>query len=360
MRTDPVLGGPTETPAFTPGLPGRAFADGVSQSGREPNRLFLNIDSRRFVDVSGVSGLDHEADGRAFAWLDYDRDGWRDVAVVNANAPLLQLFRNRIGDDTDADDEAGVVALAFVGANHGAQAAAGRSNRDGFGARVEIDLGERKLVREHRAGEGFAAQNSATLLVGIGGQPEAEGITVHWPSGVVQRVEDVDAGTRLTLFEDPAQSPDGSGVSEAEYAVELPSHDPTDGDEPAELPQFAGEAELQVLTTLATWCEACRDELPALRVLRERFDPARVKLYGVPVDRDDTAEGLRRWAREHQPPYEVRTELAMEDREQVRAFVEKTLRRDALPASLIVDADGRVLRTLWGAPTVSDLRALLD
>ena len=75
---------------------------GVSHSGHERNRLFLNRAGEQFVDVSGVSGLDDAADGRSFALLDFDRDGWLDIAVVNANAPLLRLYRNGFRQSKEA------------------------------------------------------------------------------------------------------------------------------------------------------------------------------------------------------------------------------------------------------------------
>ncbi len=68
----------------------------VSLSGGERNHLFLSDRGRHFDDVSGVSGLDTPGDSRSFAVFDYDRDGWQDVALVNTNAPFLNLSRNEI------------------------------------------------------------------------------------------------------------------------------------------------------------------------------------------------------------------------------------------------------------------------
>ena len=63
-----------------------------SFSGGERNRFFLNGAGRTYTDLSGVSGLDSIADSRGFALIDYDRDGWMDLVVVNSNEPQLQLF----------------------------------------------------------------------------------------------------------------------------------------------------------------------------------------------------------------------------------------------------------------------------
>ena len=129
-------------------------------SGSERNNLFLSREAREFVDLSGLSGVDDPADGRSLAIFDYDRDGWLDFAVVNANTPLLQIFRNQIGGRSGVQGE--VLAVRFEGGNRTAKPAEGLAPRDGYGALVEVVLGEDRLVREHRAGEGFAAQNSAT------------------------------------------------------------------------------------------------------------------------------------------------------------------------------------------------------
>jgi len=81
-----------------------SIEEGVSFSGHERNHLFLNRGDR-FVEASAISGLDDIADSRAFGILDFDRDGWSDFAVVNANSPLFELFRNEISpvvhDDAD-------------------------------------------------------------------------------------------------------------------------------------------------------------------------------------------------------------------------------------------------------------------
>ena len=63
-------------------------------SGSERNHLFLSSHGKSFLDVSGISGVDSPSDGRVSVWLDMDRDGRQDLAVVNSNRPLFQLYRN--------------------------------------------------------------------------------------------------------------------------------------------------------------------------------------------------------------------------------------------------------------------------
>jgi hypothetical protein len=190
-----------------------------SFSGYERNHLFVNQGGKAFVDLSGVSGLDTLGDSRSFAVLDYNRDGWPDIALVNANAPLFELFRNELGGSQMAAGHK-VLALRFVGGNQRAQPDPDRSCRDGYGAVVTVELGDKRLVREHRCGEGFAAQNSSTLLIGIGDHPAASRVSVRWPSGHVQHVDNVAAGTLLTAYEDPLQAPDKKSFYRETYRIE--------------------------------------------------------------------------------------------------------------------------------------------
>ena len=193
----------------------------VSISGHERNHLFVSRAGEQFADISGVSGLDHVGDSRVFALLDYDRDGWQDVALINANAPLLQLFRNQIGASTiEGEPSRGVIALRFVGGNDAAVATERWSTRDGYGALATLDLGDLVTRREHRAGEGFAAQNSATMIVGVGTRHLIPSVGVRWPSGKVQETADVPAGVLLTIYENTAQSPTGEAFVIERYAVD--------------------------------------------------------------------------------------------------------------------------------------------
>ncbi len=177
------------------------LAKGASFSGNERNRVFLQRgtdESRRYHDISSISGLDSLGDGRAFAWLDFNRDGLRDVVVTNANEPRVQLFRNHMQSDN------AVLALRLEGAH----AAPEPSNRDGIGARIEVVAGGRTRTLELRAGEGLAAQNSSELLVGLGAATVVDAIRVFWPSGrrtVLDKPEIAPVGrTALILRESPS------------------------------------------------------------------------------------------------------------------------------------------------------------
>ena len=186
---------------------------GAALSGYQRNRLFLNVQGRAFLDVSGLSAADSPADGRAFATLDFDRDGRIDLAVVNANEPLCALYANR--------SKAGhILALRFVGGNDRDEATSEWSVRDGYGVQVQVDVGGRTLLREHRAGEGFSAQNSATLIIGLGQHPRADAVRVQWPAGRVQELSAVAANMLVTVYENSQHSPTGEAFVVVPYRDE--------------------------------------------------------------------------------------------------------------------------------------------
>ena len=335
--------------------------DGNSLSGKERNHLFWNRAGVEFEDVSGLAGLDSPADGRAVGALDFNRDGWVDFAVVSANTPLLQLFRNRIGEAFGAQHEA--LALRFVGANRSSEPNPGKSNRDGYGVHVEVRVDGTPLVHEHRAGEGLASQNSATLLVGLGTRREADGLLVRWPSGRVQeRTERVPAWSLVTVYEDPSESPDGSGFAVEPYRVAgtppiEKSREPVRL--PSELAQRQQPSALQLWTTMASWCEVCKGELPQVALLRNTFSNDELALYGVPVDQDDDEGILSAYRQENEPAYELLEPLTSETRSEIGTLVREQTWIDALPATLVTDPSGHVFHVQVGLPSVSDVRRWL-
>jgi hypothetical protein len=56
---------------------------------------------------------------------------------------------------------------------------------------VTVETGADKQVRLVGAGSGFASQHSARLYFGLGERAEVSAVTVRWPSGRVERFEQV-------------------------------------------------------------------------------------------------------------------------------------------------------------------------
>lgn len=332
---------------------------GQSFSGHERNRFFLSKQADEFLDLSGVSGLDSVSDGRVLALWDYQRDGWQDLVVANANAPLLSIYRNELGDRAEGQ----FIAVRFEGGNRSAQAST-MACRDGYGAKVEVKAGERVYLRESRCGEGMAGQNSRTLLIGIGQASSAESVTVTWPSGRQQSRPDVQAGSLLTFYEDASHSPAGDGVHRQDYQSERPLASPSPEREPKGLRLeglVAAETpapRLRLYTTMATWCPSCLKHLPQLKHLSEASEEGELVLYGLPVDEADTPAKLKKYVARHAPAYRLVEGFDSKERARVKKLLSDSLKSEVLPSSIVTDGDGRVLLVTEGLPTLSQLRQL--
>ena len=319
-----------------------------SFSGNERNRLFLNENAgEHFRDHSALAGLDSDSDSRSFALLDYDRDGWQDIALVNANNPLSQLFHNELGKFSP--NKGGMIAIRFRGGST-SDTPSDLSNRDGYGAFVEATLADGTLLkREHRCGDGYASQNSATMIIGIGDHASVSKLTVRWPSGKSFTCENVSEGTLLTAFENRTDEPFTqkpyrsirTPAPPARLKYQLPFAKPTSG-------------KIQVYTTTATWCAACIGHLPSLTYLQTDD----IALFGVPTDPNDTPAMLRKYVAEKNPPYQMLADLSSEEKEHLSSFLAKNMRIESpvLPSTIITDEEGNVLEIMKGIPKLSQVR----
>ena len=124
-------------------------------------------------------------------------------------------------------------------------------------------------------------------------------------------------------------------------------------------PPATSSPRIRVYTLMATWCSACKKELPQIAYLKSRFAPEEVGLFGLPADETDDSDKLRHYVQLNRPEYEIIGSLTDKERENVMTIVAKTLGQEALPSTIVTDANGKVLQCLLGVPSVSDLRRLL-
>ena len=153
--------------------------------------LLLNVPGdhgmRRFSDVSTRCGpwFRHKSVARGMTVADYDNDGDLDVFTLNLDQPS-QLARN------DCDNGNHWLVLKLVGTV---------SNRDGVGARVFVRAGGMTRIGERRSASGYLSQNDPRLHFGLGNHALVDEIEIRWPSGVVQRMENVAADQMLRVEE---------------------------------------------------------------------------------------------------------------------------------------------------------------
>ena len=75
------------------------------------------------------------------------------------------------------------------------------SNRNGIGARVQVVSALGSQIREIRSGDGFKYMSSLNAHFGIGTDSVITGITVRWPSGIVDELSTADIDGSITITE---------------------------------------------------------------------------------------------------------------------------------------------------------------
>jgi hypothetical protein len=76
-----------------------------------------------------------------------------------------------------------------------------KSNRDGFGARVEVTAGAMKQSAEVRANSSFESASDPRIHFGLGGATRVDSITVRWPSGSVDQIASQETDQELVIEE---------------------------------------------------------------------------------------------------------------------------------------------------------------
>lgn len=152
-----------------------------SWNGREPN-VFHVRRGDRFFDFSGVSGLDYPEDSRAFAITDFDGDGRPDMILKNRMGPQVRFLQNNCAEPNQS------IAFRLRGT---------RSNRDGIGARIQVDHQTKWLD----AGSGFLSQHSKQIIFGLRDSDSAKHVRITWPSGIVQELSNLQAGNTYSIVE---------------------------------------------------------------------------------------------------------------------------------------------------------------
>jgi len=156
-----------------------------SWAAPEPNLFFVRR-AGRYYNFTGVSGLDRGEDSRSFAFTDIDGDGNLDIVLKSRLAPQVRVFQNACGVGRQT------LVLALRGT---------KSNRDGIGARVEVD-GQVKWLA---AGSAYLSQHTKRMHFGMGDRARAEKVRILWPSGLLQELPPLAAGFVYEITEGSAE-----------------------------------------------------------------------------------------------------------------------------------------------------------
>ena len=330
---------------------------GFSFSGYERDQLMLNLGEGKFLDISGVSGMDSITDGRGAVFADFDNDGDLDVFLRAMHGTAHLMFRNNVGNAH------GFLRVALEGRE---------STRDAFGAVVRVKTSRGILTKVKSGGSGYLSQSDPRLLFGLGEDARAEWLEITWPSGRQQRFEGPAANTSWLLVEGESQL-----RKVAETRASLP--DPFTEDEaqwhsvrlrkgtilPA-LPVATLDGNSEALASLlepgrptlvnlwATWCIPCRQEMPELERVHRSAGERGVRVIGVSIDDAMTRDHVPGFVKEMGVTYPI----VVAEAEFIKNFY--TTDNVTVPISVLLDAEGIISDLLpgWTPETREHLAAL--
>lgn len=161
---------------------------------REPMLLVRNM-SKNFVDVSAQSGSVFQIPwvARGLAVGDIDNDGRLD-AVVTTNNGAIHVLHN----ETETRNH--WLSLKLVG--H-------KSNRDAIGAEVKITTQHGSQFAIVTTTSSYLSSGDKRVHFGLGIDEAVTEVEIRWPSGIVQKLQNVRGG-RTVQIDEPVEKASGT------------------------------------------------------------------------------------------------------------------------------------------------------
>jgi hypothetical protein len=160
--------------------------DDLASNARQHDTIFENVEGKSFLDVSKEMGTDFLRTGfqRGAAFVDFDNDGFQDIAVTSLNERPRILRNSGNG-------------------NHWLliRAEGRKSNRDAVGTRISITTGSGRTLHNHVSPSvGLLSSSDPRVHFGFGRETVVK-VEIRWPSGAHQSIENVRANQILTVKE---------------------------------------------------------------------------------------------------------------------------------------------------------------
>lgn len=150
-----------------------------------PARLYMNAGDGTFLEKATQAGIDDRGEGRGVVCFDYDRDGDIDVFISNITGPV-RLYRNEL------NGRGNFLQVKLVGRP---------PNTEAIGARLAIVADGLRQIREIQGGGNYLSQNPAVAHFGLDRAPTVATLEVRWPRGGITELRDIPSNQHLVIYE---------------------------------------------------------------------------------------------------------------------------------------------------------------
>ena len=162
-------------------------AVGETKDGKGEIKLFRNMGADGFKDVTADVGLDkiQLKNPRNLIAGDFDGDGATDLVITQNHGPAV-LLHNEGGNKNHW------LRLSLKGLN---------DNKSAIGTKVEVFAGGNRQKWEIAGSNGYLGQNSTEIIAGLGDTTQADVVRMLWPTGVLQDEIEVPADQQKNYLE---------------------------------------------------------------------------------------------------------------------------------------------------------------
>jgi hypothetical protein len=158
-----------------------------------PNRMFKNVEGRRFSEITVSSGTGHLQKGHGVACGDWDRDGDVDLFVETGGAVNGDRYHNVLFQNPGQGNH--WLTVKLVGK---------KTNRSAIGARIKVVTeGEKPLAIHRHVSPGSSFGGSPLQqTIGLGAATRVARLEIHWPtSRTTQVFHDIPADQAVEITE---------------------------------------------------------------------------------------------------------------------------------------------------------------
>ncbi len=158
-----------------------------------PNRMFKNVEGRRFADITGSSRTGNLQKGHGVSCADWDRDGDVDLFVEMGGATPGDRYHNILFENPGCGNN--WLSLKLTGR---------KTNRAAIGARIKVvTSGDHPLTIHRHVSSGSSwGANPLEQHIGLGKAERISSLEVHWPaSGTTQVFHDLKANHAIQVTE---------------------------------------------------------------------------------------------------------------------------------------------------------------